>query len=62
MVNKCVVTNCTSGYATGAKKQSSLFPEGEDLCKKWIYFANRKNCAPAIHTALYVSTTSTTNL
>ena len=26
-----VVINCASGYATGEKKPSSLFPEDEDL-------------------------------
>ena len=46
MVKKCVVTTRTSGYATGEKKQSSLFPEDEKLRKKWIYFVNRKNWAP----------------
>ena len=46
MVNKCVVTNCTSGHATGEKNPSFLFPEDEELRKKWIYFVNRKNSAP----------------
>ena len=45
MVNECVVTNCTSGYATGEKNPSFLFPEDEELRKKLIYFVNRKNWA-----------------
>ena len=35
-----------SGYATGEKKLSFLFPEDEELRKKWIYFVNRKNYNP----------------
>ena len=46
MVNECVVTNCTRGYATGEKNPSFLFPEDEELRKKLIYFVNRKNWAP----------------
>ena len=43
MVNKCAVTNCTSGYPKGLKKPSFFhFPEDVDLKKKWIYFVNRK--------------------
>ena len=45
MDNKCVVTNCTNGYATSEKKPS-FFSEGEELRKKWIYFVNRKSWAP----------------
>ena len=37
MVNKCAATNCTSPYATGEKKPSFLFPEDEELRKKWIF-------------------------
>ena len=46
MVNKCVVANCTTGYATGEKKPSFLFPEITELRSKWIYFVNRKDWIP----------------
>ena len=44
MVDKCVVVNCTSGYITGKKIPSFLFPEDHDVRSKWIYFVNRKDC------------------
>ena len=34
MVKKCVVTNCTSGYAIVEKKPSSFLPENKELRKK----------------------------
>ena len=33
-LNRCVATNCTSGYTTGDKKPSFLFPEDEEPRKK----------------------------
>ena len=30
MVNKCVVTNCSTGYETGQKKTSFHFYEDQD--------------------------------
>ena len=53
MVNKCV-TNCTSGYATGEKKPSFLFPEDEELSKKWIDFVNSKNWTPTKYYVLCI--------
>ena len=43
MVNKCVVTNCKTGYSNGPKKSTFHFPEEFDLQKRWIYFVNRKD-------------------
>ena len=54
MVNKCVVTNCTSGYATGLKKPSFLFPEDSELRKKWIYFVNRKDWFPTKYSVICI--------
>ena len=53
-LNRCVATNCSSGYTTGDKKPSFLFPEDEELCKKWIYFSNRKNCAPTKYSVVCI--------
>ena len=36
VVNKCVVSNSTNDYATGKKNSSFLFPEDEELRKKFI--------------------------
>lgn len=46
MINKCVVTTCTSGFATGEKIPSFLFPEDQKLRRKWIYFVNCKEWIP----------------
>ena len=46
MANECVAANCTTGYATGEKKPSFLFPENAELRSKWIYFVNRKDWVP----------------
>ena len=40
MVNKCVVTNCSTGYKTGQKKASFDFDEDQKLKRKLIYFVN----------------------
>ena len=42
MINKCVITNCASGYGTGEKKPPSP-AQDQELCKKWIYFVNCKD-------------------
>ena len=46
MINKCVVTNCSTGDITGQKK--ALFHSNEDQGLKWklIYFVNRKDLLP----------------
>ena len=54
MVNKCFVTNLTSGYASGEKKPSFLFPE--ELCKKLIYFVNPKNWTLTKHSVACINT------
>ena len=54
MVNKFVVTNCTSGYATGEKNPPFLFPEDEELRKKWIYFINGKYWTPTEYYAVCI--------
>ena len=43
MVDKCVVTNCSTSYKTGQKKASFHFHEDQELKRKWIYFVNRKD-------------------
>ena len=54
MVNKCVVTNCTSGYVTGEKNPSFLFLEDKELRKELIYFVNRKNWAPTKYSVVCI--------
>ena len=54
MVNKCPVTNCTSGYSAGLKKPSFHFPEDEELRKKWIYFINRKEWIPTKYSVICI--------
>ena len=56
MVNKCFVTNFTSGYASGEKKPSFFFPEDEELCKKLIYFVNPKNWALTKYSVACINT------
>ena len=46
MVNKCVVTSCSTVYKTSQKKASFHFHEDQKLKQKWIYFVNGKNCLP----------------
>ena len=43
MVNKCVVTNCSTSYKTGQKKVTFHFHEGQELKQKLIYFVNHKD-------------------
>ena len=43
MVNKCLVINCASGYATGEKRPSLLSPKGQEFRIKWVYFVNHKD-------------------
>ena len=54
MVNKCVVANCTSGYITGEKNPSFLFPEDNNLRRKWIYFVNRKDWQPTKYSVICI--------
>ena len=54
MVNKYVVANCTSGYITGEKNPSFLFPEDNDLRSKWIYFVNRKDWQPTKYSVICI--------
>ena len=42
MVNKCVVTNCSTDYKTGQKKASFDFDEDQELKRK-RNFVNRKD-------------------
>ena len=53
MVNKCVVVDCSTGYSTGERKPSFVFPDDEELRKKWIYFVNRKNWKPSKYSVIY---------
>ena len=55
MVNKCVVTNCKTGYSNGPKKSTFHFPEEFDLPKQWIYFVNRKDWVPSKYSAICVN-------
>ena len=43
IVDKYVVTNCSTSYKTGQKKASFHFHEDQELKRKWIYFVNRKD-------------------
>ena len=52
MVNKCVVTNCSTGYKTRQKKASLHFHEDQQLKRKWIYFVNRKDRLPTAHSII----------
>ena len=54
MVNKCVVTNCSTGYKTGQKKASFHFHEDQELKRKWIYFVNRKDWLSTAHSAICI--------
>lgn len=54
MVNKCVVANCNSGFRYGPRKPSFLFPQNEDLRKRWIYFVNRQDWSPSKHSVICV--------
>ena len=46
MVNKYVVTNCSTRYKADQKKASFLFHEDQELKRKRIYFVNRKDWLP----------------
>jgi len=54
MVNKCVVTNCKSGYNTGEKKLCFHFPEDKELREKWVYFVNRKGWEPTKNSVICI--------
>ena len=54
MVNKCVVTNCSTGYKTRQKKASFYFHEDQELKRKWIYFLNRKDWLPTAHSVICI--------
>ena len=44
MINKYVVTNCSTSYKTGRKK----------LKRKWIYFVSRKDWLPNTHSVVCI--------
>ena len=48
MVNKCVVTTCSTSYKTGQKKASFHFHEDQKL----IYLVNRKNSLLDTHSVI----------
>ena len=54
MVNKCVATNCSTGYKTGQKKASFHFHEDQELKRKWIYFVNRKGWLSNAHSVMCI--------
>ena len=54
MVNKCVVTNCSTVYKTGQKKAPFHFHEDQQLKRKWIYFVNRKGRLPTAHSTICI--------
>ena len=54
MVNKCVATNCKTGYSNGQKKSTFHFPEESSLQERWIYFFNRKYWVPSKYSAICV--------
>lgn len=56
MVNKCCIFGCKSGYLTTEEKVSSFhFPlENKDLNGKWIFFVNRRDWVPTVHTVICV--------
>ena len=54
MVNKYLVTNCSTGYKTGQKKSSFHFHEDQELKLKWIYFVNRKDWLPTVQSVICI--------
>ena len=52
MVNKCVVTNCSTGYNNWSKESLVLFLEDQELKRKWIYFVNCKDWLPTTHSVI----------
>ena len=42
-------------YKTGQKKASLHFHEDQELKRKWIYFANRKDWLPNAHSVKYIA-------
>ena len=54
MVNKYVVTNCSTGYKTGQQKASLHFHEDQELKLKWIYFVNRKDWLPTVQSVICI--------
>ena len=54
MANKCVVTNCASGYKTGQWKALFYFHEDQELKRKWIYFLNRKVWLSSAHSVVCI--------
>ena len=54
MVNKCAVTNFSTGYKTVQKKASFHFPEDQELQRKWIYSVNRKDWSPIAHSVICI--------
>ena len=49
MVNKCVVTICSTGYKTQQKKAQFHFHKDQELKRKLIYFVKRKDWLPTAH-------------
>ena len=54
MVNKCVVTNCSTGQKTGQRKALFHFHEDQELKRKWIYFVNHRVSLPAAHSVVFI--------
>ena len=54
MVNKCLVTNYSTGYKTGQKKASFHFHEDQELQQKWICFVNHKDWLPTTHSVICI--------
>ena len=54
MVNKCVVTNCSTGYKTGQRKASFYFHEYQELKRIQIYFVNHKKWLPSAHSVICI--------
>ena len=55
MVNKCSVTGCLTGYATGERKSCFSFPENKELRRKWIYFVNRQSWEPTKNSVICIN-------
>ena len=49
-----VVTNHFTDYKTGQKKASFHFPKDQELKRKLIYFVNRKDLLPTVHSVICI--------
>ena len=54
MVHKFSVTNCSTSYKTGQKKASFHFQEDQELKRKLIYFVNRIDWLPTVHSVICI--------